>query len=336
MQRIRPFLHLVNAMKIWRLIPVLMAAAAILPACNKDASNLTFEENPDNSVKITYMGKGFNNARYGDIFQIETGDDFRYDFTVVTGSQISSLGTFVSLHLENIVGNLNAQNIDLDDYFAAGTGSYIHGILPQGDYKALVMEVDGSGKSTGVCYTKSFSVSEYISYAVDGALSPQVDWKAEYLGRYEDVNGMGNPILCDRISSSGTGDAYYYHVLCPAGSIKTERDLLDAFQNGSDVDDLKGGNGLLEWYKMLAPNFNYQAGLDWLLAKGGKDVESGYMDYTLTGTGTYDVYTVEMLLNGHITGRYGKTTLKITGTPNIKAIDAVRSAGKIQMRKMRL
>ena len=102
-------------MKIWRLIPVLMAAAAILPACNKDASNLTIEENPDNSVKITYMGKGFDNARYGDIFQIETGDDFRYDFTVVTGSQISSLGTFVSLHLENIVGNLNAQNIDLDD-----------------------------------------------------------------------------------------------------------------------------------------------------------------------------------------------------------------------------
>ena len=62
------------------------------------------------------------------------------------------------------------------------------------------------------------------------------------------------------------------------------------------------------------------------------------MDYTLTGegTGTYDVYTVEMLLNGHITGRYGKTTLEITGTPDIKALDAVQNASKAQMRKMRL
>lgn len=43
-----------------------------------------------------------------------------------------------------------------------------------------------------------------------------------------------------------------------------------------------------------------------------------------------------MLLNGHITGRYGKTTLEITGTPDIKALDAVQNASKAQMRKMRL
>lgn len=324
-------------MKLWRLIPAILAAAAILPACNKDDYK-KIEENPDDSVKITYLGKGFGKTGYGDIFQIETDDDFRYDYTVVDKNQISSLSSYVNIRLDNLTNYLIMQKISFDDYFSKGTGSYIYGILPKGDYKILVMEVDASGKSTGVCYTKSFSVSDYISYSVDGPLSPQSEWKAEYLGRYEDVNGSGNTIYCDRISSSGTGDAYYYHVLCPTGSIKTEEELLEAFRNGGGVDDLQGGDGLLEWYKMMAPNYNYQAGLDWLLAKGGKDVESGYMDYTLTGegTGTYDVYTVEMLLNGHITGRYGKTTLEITGTPDIKALDAVQNASKAQMRKMRL
>ena len=161
---------------------------------------------------------------------------------------------------------------------------------------------------------------------------------AEYLGRYADVSATGLPIKCDRLSSSGTGDAYYYHVICRPGSIKTEEELLNAFEKGAGLDDLQGGQGLLDWYKMIAPNFGYLAELDWILAKGGADVESGYMDYTLEdeAVGTFDVYTVEMLLNGHITGRYGKTTLEITGTPDIKASEAAANDTKAQMRKRKL
>ena len=306
-------------MKLWRLIPALPAAAALLLACSKDVS-ANIEENPDDSVKITYMGKGFNNASYGDIFQIEAAPDFRYDYTIITGSQ-PSLGSFVNLYLDNLVGNLNAQNIAPDEYFATGNGTFTFGILPAGEYKVLVMEVNDLGNSTSVCFTKTITVQDYISFSVDGKLSPQTDWKAEYLGRYEDISSTGASIICDRISSSGTGDAYYYHVICRSGSIKTEEDLLNAFAKGSDIDDLNGGEGLLELYKMIAPGYNYQAGLDWILARGGEGADSGYMDYTLKGneTGTFDVYTVEMLLNGHITGKYGKTTLAITGSPDIKA-----------------
>ena len=328
-------------MKSWKLIPALLAVAAILPACEKNNVKQV-EENPDDSVKITYLGKGFDQARYGDIFQIETTADFRYEYTITDdkwiNSHFGSISSFVSNYFNNLGYYLEAEKIDQKGYFHRGTDSYIYGILPEGTYKILVMEVDEDGKYTGICYTNSFTVLEYINFSIDGKLSPQAEWKAEYLGRYVDVSGNGNSILCDRFTTSGAGDAYYYHVICKPGSIKTEEDLRNAFAKGAEIDDLKGGEGLLDWYKMIAPNYNFQAGLDWLLAKGGKDDSNGYFDYTLSGqnTGTFDVYTVEMLLNGHITGKYGKTTLEITGTPDIKATAAADNAGKSQMRKMRL
>ena len=111
-------------MKLWRLIPAILAAAAILPACNKDDYK-KIEENPDDSVKITYLGKGFGKTGYGDIFQIETADDFRYDYTVVDKNQISSLSTYVNFRLDNLTNYLIMQNISFDEYFSKGTGSYI-------------------------------------------------------------------------------------------------------------------------------------------------------------------------------------------------------------------
>ena len=41
------------------------------------------------------------------------------------------------------------------------------------------------------------------------------------------------------------------------------------------------------------------------------------MDYTIGKTGMFDVYTVEIMLDGHISGRYGKTTLNISGSPDL-------------------
>lgn len=310
-------------MKIWKYIPVLAAVMATLPACTDESGKLELNENPDDAVIITYLGKGFleDKTIYGDLFSVEADEDFTYDYSV------SPIGTQQAKY-----GNQGNQVL-------FGTGTYACGLLPEGKYVFVVKEMTPDREQSGVRYTKEIKVTNYISCEMDGKLDPQAGWKAEYLGRYEDKDAAGKTIYCDRISTSGTGDALYYHVICPAGSIKTSEDLLEAFRKGAGTDDLNGGEGLIEWYKMLAPSYNYLVGLDALLAKGGKDSDSGFMDYTLgtPSTGTFDVYTVEMLLNGHITGRYGKTTLEITGTPNIKSLGgaatASRAIRRVQVKK---
>ena len=307
-------------MKFWKYIPVLLAVAVIAPGCIDDLDN-PIDENPDDAVTITYLGKGFleNKTIYGDLFSIEADEDFMYDYQVVSK------------------GGQRGSTVPQIDELFSGTGTYACGLLPEGNYTFVVMEKTTDGKHTGVRYTKDVEVASYISYEMDGALSPQAGWKAEYIGRYPDQDASGATIYCDRISSSGTGNALYYHVICPSGAIKSSEDLLMAFRKGAGVDDLRGGEGLIDWYKMIAPSFGYLIGLDGLLAKGGKESDSGYMDYTLgsPSTGTFDVYTVEMLLNGHITGRYGKTTLEITGTPNIKAVEVAPSASRA-LRRMQI
>ena len=301
-------------MKFWKYIPVLLAVAVIAPGCIDELGKPTLNDNPDDAVTITYLGKGFmaDKTIYGDLFSVEADEDFTYDYS------ISPIGIQQAKH-----GNQGNQVL-------SGTGTYACGLLPEGKYVFVVKELTPDRKATGTRYTKDIEITSYISYEMDGKLSPQAGWKAAYLGRYPDQDASGATIYCDRISSAGTGNALYYHVICPSGAIKSSEDLLVAFRKGSGVDDLRGGEGLIDWYKMIAPSYNYLIGLDELLAKGGKDVDSGYMDYTLgtPSTGTFDIYTVEMLLNGHITGRYGKTTLEITGTPNIKAVAASPSASR--------
>lgn len=301
-------------MKIWKYIPVMVAVMVAMPAC--------ISEMEESEVRITYLGKGFQSGYtvYGDLFSVEAEEGFVYDYQVLSSNA-----------QRNRYGASGEEPV-------SGTGTYACGILPEGSYLFVVSETAPAHGMSGRRYTKEFEVTNYISYEMKGKLSPQVGWKAEYLGRYSDQDASGQAILCDRISSSGTGDALYYHVICPAGSIKTSEELLEAFRKGS-ADDLKGGEGLIEWYKMIAPSYNYLIGLDELLANGGKDSDSGYMDYVLSApsTGTFDVYTVEMLLNGHITGRYGKTTLEITGSPNIKAAavspTASRTIRRAQIKK---
>lgn len=344
MQRKRTPDHLFTVMKKWFFISALAAVLSVASGCTKEGSKIATNENPDSAVSITYLGKGFTDERsyYGDLFNIEAPEGFTYDFTVTTDkvieSRYGSLGAFLSTYADNMVGNLSANGIAVKDYLKSGGCNCTYGILPEGDYTFYVFEFDYSGQATGICYSKKFTVGEYLSCKIDGGLSLQADWQAKYIGRYEDFDNTGASIHCDRISSSGTGDAYYYHVFFPAGTEKSEEELMAAFKSGSGFDDLKGGDGIVEWYKMIAPNYGYLAGLDWLLAKGDIDKSSGYMDYTLSGrnTGMFDVYTVEMLLNGHLTGRYGKTTLEISGTPDIKERDAVAGQTKAQIMKMRL
>lgn len=344
MQRKRTPDHLFTVMKKWFFISALAAVLSVAGGCTKEGSKIATNVNPDSAVSITYLGKGFTDEgnKYGDIFSIVAPEGFTYDFTVTTDSFIEarfgSLQSFLASYSENLRSNLSANGIELKDYLRVGGGDYSNGVLPEGSYTFYVFEFDSSGQATGVCYSKAFTVSEYLSFGVDGDLSLQEDWKAEYIGRYNNVDNSGNVITCDRISSSGTGDAHYYHVICPSGSINNDEDLLEAFRKGSGVDDLKGGEGLIEWYKMIAPVYNYLAGLDYLLAKGDKKEETGYMDYTIQWNPTtdYDVYTVEMLLNGHITGRYGKTTLEISGKPDIKLMGSAAGQTKAQIMKMRL
>ena len=332
-------------MKIWKYIPVLAAIAVMLPACIGDLGQGNVDENPDDAVKITYLGKGFQADKtvYGDLFSVEADGAFMYDYLVMSKSTLrSKYGTLVGFVLRYpsvLAASLEKEGRTMADYLVSGSGTYAYGVLPEGTYTFFVIEMTPEGEATGICYTKEFTVGSYLSYEMEGKLDPQAGWKAEYLGRYEDKDAAGKTIYCDRISTSGTGDALYYHVICPAGFIKTSEDLLEAFRKGAGTDDLNGGEGLIEWYKMLAPSYNYLVGLDALLAKGGKDSDSGFMDYTLgtPSTGTFDVYTVEMLLNGHITGRYGKTTLEITGTPNIKSLGgaatASRAIRRVQVKK---
>jgi len=306
----------------------------LISACAKNEFETDAVENPDDAVKITYMGKGFSTgtAFYGDQFQFEAPDDFYFDFVVLTEAayknNYGSPSALASQHTESLSNNLKFNNIAIEDYLLHGSCTESYQILPEGDYTVYVLEIGFNGKSSGVVYSKKFTVKDYIAFHIDGDLQLQSDWVAEYMGRYASQSATGDDIWCDRITTKGTGDALYYHVFAPAGAITSEQELKAIFEKGCDVDDLKGGQGLIEWYKLIAPQINFGYGLNWLLAKGYKDSERGFMDYTLKSTGTYDVYTVEMLLNGHISGRYGKTTLDITGSPNLADPAEVAKSGR--------
>lgn len=154
-----------------------------------------------------------------------------------------------------------------------------------------------------------------IRFEVDGQPVLCEDWKAEYMGRYETMRPDGEVATIDRLSADGTGEAYYYHVVTPRGSMdsKDTDALLELFAEGG-IDDLGGGKGILEWLSMYQNSSSFkeeEVSLADLLARGGPEDEGGFIDYSIGVSGLVDVYVVEMLLNGHITGKYGKTTLRI-------------------------
>ncbi len=322
-------------MNIFKTIPAILLIPIMVTACFKSEYDTEAVENPDSDVKITYLGKGFSEgvAFYGDQFLFEADSSFRFDYVVLTDAAYNNrYGTpsnLASIYTEALHNYLELNKLSLEDYLLCGTCTHSSQILPEGDYTVYVLEINSNGKSTGKVYSKKFTVKEYLDYKVDGNLQLVPEWKAEYLGRYQSENNSGLPIWCDRISSTGTGDALYYHVIAEAGSLDSQSALLSAFEKGAGVDDMKGGKGIIEWYKLLAPEANFSHGLDWLLAKGDKSSDNGFLDYTISSdTGTYDVYTVEMLLSGHISGRYGKTTLEISGSPNLADPKEVAKSGR--------
>ena len=155
-----------------------------------------------------------------------------------------------------------------------------------------------------------------MSYGVDGDLKLQEDWSAVYLGRYNASEEAKGVEYIDRLSAEGTGDAMYYHVIAKRQSLTSNEDLLTAFRDGTGIGKTMGGKALVEWFKTLAElDESRITGLSAILACGGPDDDNGYMDYSIGSTGTYDVYVVEMLPNGHISGRYGMTVLEINGNP---------------------
>ena len=46
-------------MKFWKYIPVLLAILVTVPACVNTTEDKNVDENPDDAVKISYLGKGF-------------------------------------------------------------------------------------------------------------------------------------------------------------------------------------------------------------------------------------------------------------------------------------
>lgn len=171
------------------------------------------------------------------------------------------------------------------------------------------------------CAKEAPASHEEIKYDVDGPLVLQQDWKPVYVGRY-DFADDGRVVALDRLSALGTGGAFYYHVFVRAGQIKNEEDLLTAFKEGTGIDDLNGGRGVINWYKALSSHDSAYS-LHSVLAYGGVDSDYGYMDYDIKGDGIYDVYVVEMLLNGHISGRYGVSELDINGDPLISDLSFI-------------
>ena len=330
-------------MNILKTIPAILLTMSMLTSClGINNYDVEAHENADEDVTISYLGKGFGAgvAFYGDLFQIEADADFRYDVVVLTDaayrSRYGSANALINMYTEGLVKLLEMKEMKLEDYLLKGTQTHGEQILPQGNYKVYVIGIGLDGTPTGDLYSKPFTVKSYLDCETDGKPQLMSDWKAEYLGRYVGTNGSGEPINIDRISSSGTGSAYYYHVFSAPGALKTDQELRNAFENGCGIDDLKGAKGLIEWYKLVAAQEDYRLGLNWLLAKGYKDEDTGFMDYTLTANGTYDVYTVELLLNGHITGRYGKTTIDIDGTPDLASISEVVKSGKRGINRTKL
>jgi hypothetical protein len=156
---------------------------------------------------------------------------------------------------------------------------------------------------------------ETVSYGVSGTLRLQKKWTAVYIGRYDaSAPEAKNAEYLDRLSAEGTGSAMYFHVIAKHGSLKGDEDILDAFRDGTGVGKTMGGKALVEWFKALVSLGRVET-LSGILACGGPGDANGYMDYTIGNTGTFDVYVVEMLPNGHISGRYGLTTLEISGEP---------------------
>ena len=168
-----------------------------------------------------------------------------------------------------------------------------------------------------------------VADAEDDNLSFQPEWEAVYIGRYTDTDANGNPVSRDRIYSVGTDSAYYYHVIARKGDIRTKSELKKMFLDGSGVDDVSGRNGVLKWFSILSSTYD-NASLSWILARGGADSEIGYLDYTILSDpniGEFDVYTVEMSLDGELSGRYGHTVLDISGMPDIKTPEMISGMG---------
>ena len=234
-------------MNILKTIPAILLTMSMLTSClGINNYNVEAHENADEDVTISYLGKGFGAgvAFYGDLFQIEADADFRYDVVVLTDaayrSRYGSANALINMYTEGLVKLLEVKEMKLEDYLLKGTQTHGEQILPQGNYKVYVIGIGLDGTPTGDLYSKAFTVKTYLDCETDGRFQLQSGWKAEYLGRYTGTDGSGGSINIDRISSSGTGNAYYYHVFSAPGALKTDQELRNAFENGCGIDDLKG------------------------------------------------------------------------------------------------
>ncbi len=252
----------------------------------------------DGKVGIEYLGKdwGAEATLYGDWFSISAPEDFAYRYAVAAaGSPVPS-------------GSSDGEILS-----GTGSGTVWGGVIPSGKYVFYVIETDADGNPSDRYYAKDFTVTEDISFGIDGEPSYQSNWRPVYVGSYADVDDASSGWL-DRLSAEGTGDVLYYHVVAKHNSIFSNEELLDAFEKGAGLDDLQGGAGLIAKFRSITGLLgNWNSGLDLMLACGGAGDELGYIDYKLKEPGYHDVYVVEMRLNGHITGRYGKASLPING-----------------------
>ena len=185
---------------VFRALTLALAAAALSSCFAFDDDSVTARENADDSVKISYLGKGYavGVAFYGDLFRVEAPEDFTYDLVVLTAgayNQYGSASALVNRYTESLVRTLEMNHTNLEDYLLHGNYNNGEQILPRGDYTVYAIGIDMDGKPTGALYSKPFTVKSYVDFKLDGKLERQFDWDAVYLGRYQSTDYDGNPVV---------------------------------------------------------------------------------------------------------------------------------------------
>lgn len=307
-------------MTICKKLLILTAAALMASSCGKVYI--------DEEIRIDYMGKGFSPEMdwWGDWFDVKVPKSYLYDYIVLTDAELAAYYTDIKGLVDALPGELEASmahsGITWKEYLLRGPGECSCDALEPGDYTFYLVEFNSDGTTTGEVYLQEFTVTEGLAFGIDSySLVFEDSWKPVYLGRGSDVDDDKQPYDFDRFSATGTPEnVLYYHVFTVPGALTDANQMLEAFAKGGL--EAGGGEYMISAYwdyaAYIRELFNTNIDLSWILACGGPQDDYGFLDYELPSNGVYDVYVVEMLLNGHITGHFGKGTINVDGSPIAK------------------
>lgn len=317
-------------MNICKKLLILAAAVLMMPSCGK------YSINEDTVIHIEYMGKGFNPEMtwWGDWFDVRVPAKFLFDYMVLSDADLEKYYTDVKGLVDALPGeiakSIEKSGITLDQYLLRGSGECSWEALEPGKYTFYLIEFNPDGTTTGEVYYLDFTVTDGLAFGIDSYVPVlEEGWMPVYLGRGSAVDDNKQPYYYDRFSATGTSpNMLYFHVFTVPGALTNANDLIQAFAKGGLEG--AGGESFVQHYwsyaSYMEERYNQKIDLSYVLACGGPHSDTGYLDYELPSNGIYDVYVVEMLLNGHVTGHFGVASVNVTGTPALGA-GAPRQAG---------